>query len=514
MKKILDRTPIGKPFSWKLKTNINTNISSNTKKSYTKKNSENRLRKIRINKPFSYVKSKKPVTYVEPSSIISNIGLYKGPTLITHEMRNELISGHAETLETALMNDPFIAENWDNLRERAISVPQENISSSNPLNLKYNIEIFQGSEYPYPEYVDFLYDKSCNLLGIGEIERRTCVGVNRSLITSGTEPFYNEIIDYCSKQNIGNPIDKNPIPIEQQLQIAKFKTETVQVIRPSVSSFKEVRSSSSVNAVYINAHLTKKFKTNLTVVLTTRDEHKPNAVIISSIIILNNGDSSNYTARNGKQEIDVIANNPRIEKYKYLKSSAVSVLFTLIRDTTILSSYLPNQNEISRFNLGTIPEQIQGRSPMYQFIHSYLSYCAVYGSKPTANVVCNFNKLSLMAVSWEVAYIYNKLGFVAKEINSYGFVVMEIDISTMPHISNINRVGFLFSLLQELSLERLTNGDTELLIREIGTLVSRNREFYERGTNLLGVPGRKTVSLSSVAKGKRRKRRKTTKRKN
>lgn len=512
MNKPLDRTPIKKPFSWKTR-----NPNTNAKQAYRKADDEpklmrNKITKTLINKPFTNIAQTRKPPYIPTFSSIPKSNLYKGPTLITNEMRDELINQHTHTLEQTLMNDPFIAKNWETLESASSMGTQDNISSVS--NLRYKIEIFQGTEYPYPEYADFLHEKSCNLVSFGEIERRTCVGVTKHLIETGTEPLYTDIVSYCDDQDIGNPIPRD-IPILQRIEIAKFKTETVTRIRPSVSTFKEIETESDVDKIYLRSRLTKDFRTNLTVVLTTKDINDPDTILISSIIILHNGDSENSAINNGNQYIEVIANNPNIDMYPYLKSSAVSVLFTLVRETTILSSYMPNRNTFGRLPMESRSVESGGHSPMYQFIYNYLTYCATNGSKPLGsaiNTVSNFRTLSLSAISWEVAYIYSKLGFVPTNIDPDGYIDMELDISSVSHLLNVNRIGFLFSLLQEMSLERLTDGDTERLIAEIGTLIGQNREVYERSISVLGVPGKKTASMSSISfGGKKHKRNRKTK---
>lgn len=501
MNKKPDRVPIGKPFSWK---NINSNTKNTYKKDENPKLMKHKITKTIIGKPFSSVKRRIKLEPIIPfNSIVKKNGLYTGPTLITNELRDELISQHTQTLEHALMSDPFIAKNWETLQTQS-SIPQDNIST--PLNLKYKIEIFQGIAYPYPEYADFLQEKSCNLVSLGEIEHRTCVGVNKHIIRTGKETFYNDIVSYCSDQNIGTAVPRD-IPIHQKIEITKFKTEFITKVRPSVMMFKNISSESYVNNEYLQSTLTEDFRTNLTVVLTTKDINDPDTVIISSIIILNNGDTENKEQKNGTQYIEVIANNPNIKVYPYLKSSAISVLFTLVRETTILSSYMPTRNTFRKFPVESESRESVGRSPLYQFIYNYLTYCAINGSKPLGtaiNTVSNFRTLSLSAISWEVAYIYSKLGFVPTSTKSDGYIHMELDISSVSHLLNVNRVGFLFSLLQEMSLEKLTDRSTDQLIAEIGTLIGKNRGVYEKSVSVLGVRGKKTVSLSSISFGKRK----------
>ena len=68
---------------------------------------------------------------------------------------------------------------------------------------------------------------------------------------------------------------------------------------------------------------------------------------ITSLIILNNGNANEPNQDNNTQCIDVIANNPKASTIPFLRSTAMALLFTTIRDTTILSSYIPDLTALS-----------------------------------------------------------------------------------------------------------------------------------------------------------------------
>lgn len=416
------------------------------------------------------------------------------------------LSVRTQSIESILMTDPFIASSWTQPFPfpSPPPIPASDVSSINPLKLNYNIEIFQGALYPYPEYVSFLYQRALNLISVGEISGRTCVNVARHLIETGTEPRYAELVPEVLAQKLG---DEAPgeIPITQRIKIAQFKTSTAQSVPFVVKDFKNVDECSEVSECYFKKNLSdpNRFRSQLTVMITTTDPTSSRP-LIASIIILSNGSTANRYTNNGTQYIDTIANNPDIARYPFLKSTAVSVLFTLIRETTVLAAYLPNEATFT----GLLPAtaDIQEKGLLYKLIYGYLKYCAVHGKPSTiaeVPVICDFKRITLSAINWNVAFIYRNLGFVPTKIKEGGYIDMELPIKSVANVLLINRVGFLFSVLQEIPLSVLTTETIMDHASNIGTIIASKYATREQIMSIIGVPGRVTASIESIKIGGR-----------
>jgi hypothetical protein len=423
------------------------------------------------------------------------------------------LSTNATTLESILMSDPFIANSWTSMVPPPPPPPSPEdlkraVSSIEPPKLNYNIEIFQGSLYPYPEYVSFLYQKALNLISAGEIGGRTCVNVSHQIVTTGEEPRYAELVHQVLVQNVGGEVPQE-MSISQRIEIARFKTATVQSIPVDMKNYKEVDERGKMSPVYFIQKLNERdlLNTQLTIMMTTISPtiDKP---LIASIIVLNNGNGANRAANTGIQYIDAIANNPNIDIYAFLKSSAISVLFTLIRETTALAASLPNPDFFTQL---LPPTQSEGANRLlYNFIYGYLQYCNSYGKKPTlaeVPVVCDFKKMALSAINWNVAFIYRKLGFVPTKINGDWEIEMDLPIKSIENVLLINRLGFLFTVLQEIPLDVLTSGSFVGDTSEIRSIILSNYEKREQIISTMGVPGKITASIESIKVGGRRRQR-------
>lgn len=121
-------------------------------------------------------------------------------------------------------------------------------------------------------------------------------------------------------------------------------------------------------------------------------------------------------------------------------------------------------------------------------------------------VICRFERITLTAINWNVALIYRNLGFVPTRINERGDIEMELNIRGVANILIINRVGFLFTVLQEIPSGVLTSGNIANYMSGINSIISSNYAKREQIISTIGVPGKLTASIESIKMGGRRRR--------
>lgn len=423
---------------------------------------------------------------------------YTGPTSWAQTTGSimDAIMNDTDSICSVLRSDP----NSSIFFEPPIITPSTSssyTSTSSPSKLKYSIHIFEGSIYPFKGYGSFLKRQFEQLLP-HSVGGRDCMEVHHTLLNdrATSNPDYTANIVLVERDQFGT--DPNPqVSPQTDLELRKFKSDTETALGTTSSN----RIYSSVNPTYITGSLKREFTSNLTVMIKTNDE--ANTPFIASLIILNNGDSSQKRKDNNTQYIDVIANNPRASSIPFLRSTAMALLFTTIRDTTILSSYIPSMPTLS-------PEQ-----QIKNYIYEFLKFCNTEKKKPDSitqiapgpiEYISTFKKLKLSAISWQVAKIYQNLGFEVTGVGSY--INMELKTDKMlSTISNVNRYGFIFNLLQELALDKLNTTDiSDTLLKMI----------QRRNVAITALSGKPVDSASTVAiRGGKSKthRRKTHKRK-
>ena len=434
-----------------------------------------------------------------PSELISETrrhSLYTGPTSWAKTTR---------TINDAIMHDTeLISSIIESNKETSIffkpptamphSLRSYAVSQSSPMRLRYSIDIFEGSGYPFKGYGAFLKRRFEQVL-ICTIGDRICMDVTYTMLDDRLDKNneYKHNIHLVKRDTFGEY--KNPkLSPEKKSEMKKHKTESEQAFK--IKSSAPMRS--DVDPSYITETLMDDYRNNLTVMVKTKDVSGPK--YIASLIILNNGESKNKNIDNNTQCIDVIANNPKASSIPFLRSTAMALLFTTIRDTTILSSYIPDLTTLS-------PAQ-----NIKNYIFEFLKYCNENNKKPDSitkivpgaiEYISTFNKLKLSAISWEVADIYKSLGFEVTEFEDT-CITMELKTDKMlSTISNVNRYGFTFNLLQELSLDKLNTDDIS------ATLIAMIEKRKEAIRLVSGKPTG-SVSSHSITGGKIKTRRRKT----
>lgn len=448
-----------------------------------------------------------------PTSVNSEVRgeLYKGPTAWSDRL-NHILAEDTEQLCSLIRSNPESASMFS---PRPPTVMRTSYSSSSSsANLKYGIYIFEGINYPYKKYPEFLASKIENLLHTGPISNRECMEVTHTKLRSRSDsPIYPLLAQYVIDHNFGAPATATLTP-EQIKKITDYKSSSLNKLygkRKRPSNSLSIPLDFFVTRGYISRCLNADFATNLTVIVTTYDQRDPTNIIPASIIVLNNGEeeSSKRDLDTSSQYIDIVVNNPNIFTYPYIKSSAVPLLLTVIRETTILSSYMPDIESI--FTSPTETDILKS------YIYEYLKYCAINGKKPntvqalTASAasatsssssispvpyISPFKKLTLSAISWQVAEIYSKLGFEITKIDDY--ISMELNVSNkLKDVLSISRFGFLFNLLEELSLNKLQDSTTVEVL---------NRMIEERKLAIIRVATKPITSATkAIERGGKRK---------
>jgi len=451
-----------------------------------------------------------------PNEVTTEIrgDLYRGPTAWSEKL-SHILAKDTEQLCSLVRSNPESASMFSPLPPTVMSTSYASVST----DLKYGIHIFEGVNYPYKKYPEFLASKIENLLHTGPLSNRECMEVTHTKLTSRNDsPLYPLLAQYVIDHNFGATTNATLTP-DQTKTITDYKLNSLDGLygkRKKPIKALTIPLGSFVTRGYISRCLNNDFSTNLTVMVTTYDQSDPTTVIPASIIVLNNGEEEDAKRGldNSCQYIDIVANNPNISKYPYVKSSAVPLLLTVIRETTILSSYMPDIERI--FTSPTETDVLKS------YIYEYLKYCAINGKKPdevqalTAAAasatssssssssstnpvpyISPFKKLTLSAISWQVAEIYSKLGFEISKIDDY--ISMELRVSTkLKDVLSVNRFGFLFNLLGELSLNTLQDSTT------VETL---NRMIEARKLAIVRVATKAVTSATKAIErgGKRRK---------
>jgi hypothetical protein len=372
------------------------------------------------------------------------------------------------------------------------------VSHSSPLRLRYSIHIFEGRDYPFKGYGAFLKRRFEQVL-MCSVGDRICMDVTYTMLDdakgSDKNNEYRYNITLINRDNFGD-CQTPEVTREKKSEIKKYKNK----IQRAFKRKSDAPILGEIEPSYITDTLKDDYSHNLTVMVKTKDISGTD--YITSLIILNNGDANEPNQDNNTQCIDVIANNPKASTIPFLRSTAMALLFTTIRDTTILSSYIPDLTALS-------PEQ-----NIKNYIFEFLKYCNANNKKPDSiteivpgpiEYISTFNKLTLSAVSWEVAEIYERLGFKVTEFEDT-CLTMELKTDAMlSTVSNVNRYGFIFNLLQELSLDKLNVDDIS------ATLIAMIEKRNEAIQRLSGKPT-DSVSTLSIRGGKIKTRRRKTRR--
>lgn len=440
-------------------------------------------------------------------------------------------------VSSLIAQNPMLANDW---MDRQISSSGAYCSTKEPRQLNYGMYIFEGDAYPFAGYGAFLASKASNLLGGLNIGGRECMEVHHIKPTTLHDVVlgrysgltYNKLINNIELSgigsNAGNVLSKfskadlvalensspdfGDLPAPLLKYLGRFTPAEVASIKSQVTEMKRLREESASAGVgpdnvdtvqyvsmvkpnYLNGLLTRQYSTNLTIMIVTSNESAPTNPVIASIIVLNNGDTANPTIDNGNQYIDVVANNPRTNLYPFVQSSAVPLLLSVVRDTTILSCVLPSYAAMSEMPLGG-------------FVDKYIRYVQDNGRKlgtilEMGAPLCSFNRLSLSAVSWQVAAIYKKLNFVVTGIRELS-VQMVLPVAGNEDIAILNRYGLVFDILQEIPEDQLTtSGVSE---PEMNSIIDRVLAKRQAVMAKYGVPGKPTPSGVAISRGGRRRR--------
>ncbi len=497
-----------------------------------------------LTEPTTLIKRKTPTQLtppIEPQPLLSDSSTprkrVKSP--MTSSTPRTPSTTQAEEISAMIAQNQLLANDWI---PRSTSPSGAYCSTKEPRQLNYGMYIFEGDAYPFKGYGSFLASKASNLLGGHNIGGRECMEVHHINPTTLSDVLpgryanltYNKLINTIELSGLGSNInnvlskfsgadltalensspDYVNIPEKLQAYLGKFTPAENSYIKTQVTEMKRLREESagvgpdSVNSVQYVSKVTSdyligrkgvlntKFNTNLTVMIITSSESSPTMPVIASIIILNNGDETDPTINNGNQYIDVVANNPRTNLYPFVQSSAVPLLLSVVRDTTILSSVLPGYAAMSEMSLSG-------------FVEHYIRNVMDARHKPAhirdmGAPICPFDRLSLSAVSWQVAVIYRNLNFAVTNVGNL-VVNMELPVAGNEDIAILNRYGLVFDILQEIPEEQLRS--SPISESELTAIIDRVLAKRQAVMGRFGVPGKPTPSGVAISRGGRQRRR-------